>query len=395
VQIDPEGHMIVVGGKNGQGKTSTLDAIWYALGGKGALPSEPLRKGAEKGFAKLTLDNGLIITRRVTKKGTTLKVETAEGLVHSSPQQMLDGMVGAISFDPMAFARMDARQQLEQLRKLLGVDTAKLDKERQEQYAIRTTYNRKIKDLRVQLGSIIYSAGGPDEEVSVSLLMVQLEEFEAAQLAHVDAMTAIEELETELYRQQNRLEDLEGEIKLAKVAIKAAKARLPRMKKAVAAMSLPDPDAVRDQISKADEVNRNVRAKAQHKVLLDRANKGEDEVTKMNQKIDDIDEQKRELLASAKFPVEGLSFDSETVRFNDIPFDQCSSAEQTRVSVGMALAMNPELQVLLIRDGSLLDDDSFKLIAEMAAEADAQVWVEAVSTDEKKCAVIIEDGSVK
>ena len=38
IEITPEGHVMVVGGKNGQGKSSTLDAIWYALGGAGALP---------------------------------------------------------------------------------------------------------------------------------------------------------------------------------------------------------------------------------------------------------------------------------------------------------------------------------------------------------------------
>lgn len=398
IRIDPEGHMVVVGGKNGQGKSSALDAIWYALGGKGSLPSEPLRKGTEKGFSKLTLDTGLVITRRITKKGTTtLKVETAEGLVHTSPQQMLSDLVGPISFDPMAFTRMDRRQQLVALHSLLDVDTTELDADRQDLYDRRTTFNRKIKEFRAKLDGIPYSASGPDEEVSVADLMVELDAAEHSQNVHCDAVEDLVCSNRELVRLEEQLEELRAAVKEAQVGIKALKVKIPRQEKTIVKMKaeLLDPDALREQINQADAVNRNVRAKAEHKALLDRAANGEAKVAEINQQIEDIDKAKRDRIASAVFPVAGLAFDSETVRFNDIPFEQCSSAEQTQISVGMALAMNPELRVLLIRDGSLLDDDSFKLIAEMAEKADAQVWVEAVSTDEKKCAVIIEDGAVK
>ena len=33
VEITPEGDIVVIAGRNGQGKTSVLDSIWYALGG--------------------------------------------------------------------------------------------------------------------------------------------------------------------------------------------------------------------------------------------------------------------------------------------------------------------------------------------------------------------------
>ena len=45
-------------------------------------------------------------------------------------------------------------------------------------------------------------------------------------------------------------------------------------------------------------------------------------------------------------------------------------------------------------DGSLLDEGNLALIAEMAEQSDAQVWVERVG-DGKECHVVIEDGKVK
>ena len=69
------------------------------------------------------------------------------------------------------------------------------------------------------------------------------------------------------------------------------------------------------------------------------------------------------------------------------------SCERLKVSVAMGLAMNPELKILLIRDGSLLDAKSKATIAAMAAEAGGQLWVECVSKD-AECQIIIEDGMV-
>lgn len=33
VEISPKGELVTISGKNGQGKTSVLDAIWWALAG--------------------------------------------------------------------------------------------------------------------------------------------------------------------------------------------------------------------------------------------------------------------------------------------------------------------------------------------------------------------------
>jgi alpha-D-ribose 1-methylphosphonate 5-triphosphate synthase subunit PhnL len=117
------------------------------------------------------------------------------------------------------------------------------------------------------------------------------------------------------------------------------------------------------------------------------------EANDLTEKLEAIEKQKAELLAKAPFPVPGLAFDDSGVLYQGIPFAQASGAEQLRVSVAMGIAMNPTLKVLLIRDGSLLDETNLEMIAQMAAEADAQVWLERVGKGDE-VSVVIEDGEV-
>jgi len=116
VEISPTGNVQIIAGKNGAGKTSVLDSIWFALGGGPAAKgtTKPIRDGQDS--ARVTLDLGeLRVTRTWTGGKSTLSVESAEGAVYGSPQKMLDALVGRLSFDPLAFAQQDERTQLASL----------------------------------------------------------------------------------------------------------------------------------------------------------------------------------------------------------------------------------------------------------------------------------------
>ena len=88
--VDADGKNVIISGPNESGKTSAIDAIWLALGGKSARPLDaPIHKGAEK--ASVELDLGKYrVTRKWTAKGTSLVVETADGAVLPSPPERPD-----------------------------------------------------------------------------------------------------------------------------------------------------------------------------------------------------------------------------------------------------------------------------------------------------------------
>ena len=141
VEITPDGTVQVITGRNAQGKTSVLDAIWLALGGGGASREtpRPIRDGEDK--ASVTLDLGdLMVTRTWTGDKTALTVKSADGAKYPSPQSVLDALVGRLSFYPLEFTRLSARDQVAALLDLvdLDVDLAALAAERQVAYDRRT-----------------------------------------------------------------------------------------------------------------------------------------------------------------------------------------------------------------------------------------------------------------
>jgi hypothetical protein len=58
------------------------------------------------------------------------------------------------------------------------------------------------------------------------------------------------------------------------------------------------------------------------------------------------------------------------------------------------MALNPELRVLRIDDGSYLDSDSLEALRGMANAEDYQIWCERVEDDDR-ATVVIEDGRVR
>ncbi len=70
VHIKPDGGMVIIGGKNGAGKSSVLDAIEMALGGKKSIPRRPVRDGEESAHVVCDLGS-LIVRRHFTPDGKT------------------------------------------------------------------------------------------------------------------------------------------------------------------------------------------------------------------------------------------------------------------------------------------------------------------------------------
>ena len=153
IDIRPNGDVVVLGGKNGAGKSSVLDAITYALAGERSLPREPLRRGTEKGEVEIDLGEFRVRRTFTPGGGGTLTVLSPEGARYPSQQAMLDRLTGKLAFDPLAFAGQKPDEQAKTLRGMLGLDFTTIDAERSAAFAARTAVNRDGTALRARLAA--------------------------------------------------------------------------------------------------------------------------------------------------------------------------------------------------------------------------------------------------
>lgn len=395
VEVHPNGSLVVVGGKNGNGKSSLLDSIMMALAGKQALPSKPVRDGEDGATITIELDEDFIITRKIKPDGTsTVEVRSKSGAKYPSPQALLDSFSARFTFDPLKFKAMKPLEQAEILKQILGLDFSEHDRERAAIYEQRTIINRSVRDMEGQIGTMKAHADVPADEVTVAALA---EELDAARQQNANRQRMESELSVIDGRRvttSSRITALRKELEALEAVVPVIVAEYADLKSRYDAQPVVETAALQEKIRTAEETNRKVREnKARRQVVESLALKRE-ESEKLTKWIDSIDEDKKSQLESAAFPVPGMSVDDSAVVLNGIPFDQLSAAEQLRISVAIGLALNPKLKVLLIRDGSLLDEENLKLVAELAEAHGAQVWMERVG-DGDEVAVVLEDGSVK
>jgi hypothetical protein len=399
VQITPEGNMIQITGANGEGKTSCLDSIWAALGGKEAVPDAPIRKGKKSARVEVKLGdaNGTkyIVERTFTDKESYLKVTDPEGAKHSKPQQILDGLMGAIGFDPLAFMRMEPRKQFEMLRGIvkLDVDIDALDRRRTMLYEERTGLNRDLARSKMLADAIAVPDDLPETEPDIEEITARLAGV-AAHNDHVREQQRIRQASAEVVALwQQKVSQAKAELAAAEDELTRAQANAEEAVKLEIA-ELQDPAAVKAELDAARGIARGFREQDRKIEALAAVTAAERAAQDVTTKIEEIDATKQKALAEAKMPVEGLGFDDGVVLFNGIPITQASGAEQLRISAAIGAALNPKLRVLLCRDGSLLDHKSLKQLAEFAEASTLQVWLERVD-ESGEVGVVIEDGHVR
>lgn len=393
VQIEPDGTLQVIGGRNAQGKSSVLDAIWLALGGGKAAKDTPLpiREGEDKARVRLDLGD-LVVTRTWTKSGTTLKVENADGAAYKSPQGMLDALVGQLSFDPLAFTRLSAKEQRVALLDLvdLDVDLDALDQQIKATFEDRTRIGREGKAI----GDVTVDDTLPTIETTASTLIDQIRTIEAGNRAYDQAWDRTLDAENHIDECDSKVDDLRQQLEEAEKALKEATSAHKTLFAAFTALdSKKSTSGLEEQLEVVEATNAAIRA---NNVARERLREKEElralyeSATSELQRLETV---KLDGLRAAKFPVEGLSFSDDGVTYKGVPLSQASSAEQIRVSLAMGMALNPKLRVLMIKDGSLLDEDSMAAIREQVTEGGYQLWLERVGNADQG-AVIITDGQV-
>lgn len=411
VYIKPNGALVEISGRNAQGKSSILDAITAALEGKGAIDSRPIRTGENKGKIRIDLGDFVVIRTFKIVDGeeytTELRVETAEGASVKKPQEgLLDGLIGGLSFDPLEFERAKPDERFAMVRALLpGVDFDGFDKAMAADMDARKDLNREAKEAAARAEAIVADMGLTGEPIDVDAL--------------IDAMGTAGTFNAEIETRRQRRDGADAEVKRMRVEARAKGAEAETLRARADAL---DDEAI-DLVNRADALDEKLanaeplpepRDVATIRAEIDKARAHNEALAKRQRRMDAwreakgaegraealtaaMDARKRALrdqIAAASFPVAGVAFEGREVMLGGVPFAQASDAERLKASVEIAMALNPELKVIRVRDGSRLDADNLALLAKIAEERGFQCWLEKV-TDGSGGGIVIEDGHVR
>ena len=447
IEIIPEGNVVKITGANEQGKTTVLDSIWWALGGTKGIQDQPIRTGEKK--ANITIDLGdMVVTRKFTESGSTLEVKNPQGLKYPKPQDMLDKLIGKFSFDPLAFAKADKKTQVDTLLSIVNI-TVDAEKLGSLAGVVVTEGNNHLDTLNTVYKAVFDGRTGINRDrdrakanyesklgateakpVSISELMAEKADLEDFNKLNESERKALEKMvedaaktssaHANLVNIQEHTEDvLKNEIAdlSERLAAKTAELEEHKVKKvqiiedskfdldnklsvisftkeAVAELEDKDLSDINTRIANADESNLKAQKWEAFKTAKTEYEKAQAESEDYTSRLEAVKTYKTDLMKTAKFPIEGLDFKNGGVFYQDLPFDQASSAQSLTVSLSIAMAINPDLRVIRVNDGSLLDKKHMAIMEQMAKDNDFQLWLECVD-ESGKVGIYIEDGEIK
>lgn len=384
VSLEPtQNGLTVIGGRNGQGKTSILDSIAWALGGNKYKPSQPHREGSVlPPNLQISLSNGLEIKR--DGKNSDLKVIDPSG--QKAGQKLLDSFVEEFALNLPKFMESSSAEKARTLLQIIGVGDklAEFEKKEQELYNERLVIGRVADQKKKFAAEMTYFQEAPKELISVSELIQEQQAILAKNAEN-------ERLRGQRDSLKQRQAYLDSEI--ARLIEEKAKVdqQLEIAEKDALDLHDESTEQLEYSISNTEEINRKVRANLDKDKAEQDAQIEKEKYDNLSAQIDRIRLDKNQLLEDADLPLPGLSVAEGELLYKGQRWDNMSGAEQLKVSTAIVRKLNPECGFILIDKLEQMDLDTLKEFGQWLEQEQLQAIATRVSTGDE-CSIIISDG---
>lgn len=370
--------LTILGGNNGQGKTSVLDAICWAVGGNKYKPSNAAREGAYTDpHIRIQLSNGLIVER--AGKNAALKVIDPQG--NRSGQALLDSFISELALNLPKFLNASDKEKADTLLQIIGVGDklAQMENEEQRLYNQRRAVGQ-IADQKKKFAAELPSwQNVPEQPVTASELIQRQQEILRKNAEN-------QRLRGELAKWTAEVSRLESELESAKQKLLIAQ---------TSASDLNDESTaeIERSIAEIDAVNAKVRdniAKAQAEQEASDLTAQYDGLT---EDIENIRKARTDLLSSADLPLPGLTVESGKLLYKGKAWDCMSGSEQLTVATAIVRRLNPECGFVLLDKLEQMDVQTLAAFGQWLEAQGLQAIATRVSLG-GECSVIIEDGYI-
>lgn len=387
VQFEPSADgLTIIGGRNGQGKTSVLDAIAWALGGNNYKPSAPERDGAlVPPNLHLELSNGLIVERK--GKNSTLKVTDPNG--NKSGQQLLNEFVSTLALDLPKFINGSDKDKADSLLKILGIGDvlAQLDTKENQLYAQRTEVGRIADRKKKAADEMPMYPNVPKEPVSATELIKEQQEILARNGEN-------ERKRQDAARYEQILANAQIAFDEAKAVLQKAEQDCLTARKSAEDLHDESTAELEKNLAEIEALNIKIRANSTKEAAEVEANNLQQEYDGLTGQIESVREERSKLLDSAELPLPGLSVKDGKLIYNNMPWDGMSGSDQLKVATAIVRKLNPQCGFVLMDKLEQMDLETLQEFGSWLKQEGLQVIATRVSTG-YECSIIIEDGMVK
>lgn len=432
------GNVYFVTGDNELGKSTLLKAIGALLTGE---RDDVLRNGASKGFAKMIVgDDGeeFDVSLSFTENNPrgTLTIKQASTGMQTNNVTMLQRIFGYQDFDAVEFSRWSEtaegrRKQIEVVKALLPDAVknriAEIDESVAALKSERTGVNRDVKTFAALYDSAANQLQAGDAEKYAEPMDVT--DLMARQQANVQLIEKAKTVRAAVEQRKQQLAEIPYRMKAADDAfaqqmraieegVAAAKAAydkaLQDAKVARAKVDAEHADAIDaikaeekdfaerkangeswlkkyeannpentnipELLAQAQEHNNKYQLVCHAKEKKAEYNAVKAKAEKMDADIAILSNERAELIATSKLPIEGLSFTEEGLTLNGVPFvpGKVSDSQTMEVAAKLIIASNPKVKVFRIARGESLGAKRLATIIDIARRNGFQGFIEQV-----------------
>lgn len=388
-----ENGLTVIGGRNGQGKTSVLDAIAWALGGNKLKPSESQHIGsAAPPSIHIELSNGLVVERK--GKSSALHVIDPSG--QKAGQQLLDSFIEKLALNLPKFMEARNDEKAETLLQIIGVgdQLAVLDRQEKSLYNQRLEVGRIADRKKKHAEELVWYPDAPAEPVSASDL---IKRQQAILAKNADNQRKRDQLATMLKdksRVEEKIAELQAQLAQYTGQAETLAANIETAQKTVAELQDEGTAELEASIANIDAINVKVRANADKVRAQQEADELSGQYNDLSAQIDGVRKARLNLLEKAQMPLAGLSVNDGELTYQGQKWDCMSGAEQLKVSTAIIRCLNPECGFVLMDKLEQMDPETLAAFGKWLEGEGLQVIATRVGTDDT-CSIIIEDGYIK
>lgn len=398
VKLEPaQSGLTIVGGRNGQGKTSVLDAISWALGGNRKKPSQPHREGsATDPYLHVELTNGLIVER----KGKTSALKVIDPAGNKSGQNLLDQFIEALALDLPKFMESTSKEKAQTLLQIIGVGETLFELEAKEDklFNQRTSIGQMERQKRGAAEEMEFYPDAPSDPVSAAELIHQQQEILARNGENqrkrervTDIEAALANTEHDAQALADRISELAEQLSQKNADIEKLHEELATAKKSADALQDESTAEIEASIAAIDETNAKVRTNAARTMAMKDADELKEQYEDLTREIEGIRKDKMALLADAKLPLDGLTVERGELIYNGNAWDCMSGSDQLRVATAIVRALKPECGFVLVDKLEQFDPQTLQEFGAWAESQDLQIIGTRVSIGDE-CSIVIEDG---